>query len=80
MFSLKFWQAALERAVKSAAQGVALAFFASDSGPANLFSLDWGNALGFALGAAVLSLLTSIGASGIGDKGTPAAFGPETVE
>ena len=69
MLSKAFWKAAIERAVKSAAQGVGLAFFASDSGPANLFSFDWSTALGFAGGAALLSLLTSIGSAPIGNNG-----------
>ena len=78
MLTKKFWKAATERAVKSAAQGVGLAFFASDSGPANLFSFDWNTALGFAGGAALLSLLTSIGSAPIGKDGPSLAN--ETVE
>jgi hypothetical protein len=60
IWSGAFWKAAIERAVKSAAQGVILSWGASDSGPANLFDFDWTTAGGFAAGAAALSILMSI--------------------
>lgn len=69
LFSLVFWKAAIERAVKSAAQGVLLAWGASDSGPVDLFSLDWGVAGGFAGGAALLSVLMSILSIPVGGTG-----------
>jgi hypothetical protein len=62
IFTIVFWLAALERAVKSAAQGAILAFGA---GQANVLELDWGTLGGFAGGAFVLSLLTSIGSDAL---------------
>lgn len=63
-----FWKAAAERAIRTFAQTMLamLGFKAFD-----VLTADWGQLLGVSLGAAVLSLLTSIVASEIGDKGTP---------
>lgn len=61
-----FWKAAAERAAKSAAQVVVLTFVGDQ---ANVFSLDWVNIGGFALGGALLSLLTSVISSGVGNGG-----------
>jgi hypothetical protein len=55
LFTVTFWVDAAERAVKTAAQSVLLAGFASDAGPVNLFEFDWEAGLGFAAGGAVLS-------------------------
>jgi len=66
MFTILFWRAALERAVKSAAQGAVLAFGA---GQVNALDLDWSTFGGFALGAFVLSLLTSIGSDALTGNG-----------
>lgn len=70
MFTVSFARSALERALKTAAQTLialwgAVAFDA--------FSIDWGQAGGVALGAAVLSVLTSIasGAVPLGDPQMP---------
>jgi hypothetical protein len=62
IFSRAFWRASAERAVKSAAQGAILAFGA---GQANVLDLDWSTCGGFAGGAFVLSLLTSIGSDAL---------------
>lgn len=63
MWEKAFWLAALERAAKSAAQGL-LGMWALDG--FNVLHADWGLALGMAGGAAILSLLTSIVSSPFG--------------
>lgn len=63
MFSATFWKAAAERALKSAAQGL-LGLWALDKFDA--LHADWKLAGGVALGAAVLSLLTSVVSSPFG--------------
>ena len=66
MLTKAFWFAALERAVKSAAQAALLVFGA---GQLNAMHASWADAGGFAGGAFVLSVLTSIASSGVGAKG-----------
>ena len=63
-----FWKAAAERAIRTLAQTMLamLGFKAFD-----VLTADWKTLLGVSLGAALLSLLTSIVASEVGDKGTP---------
>lgn len=57
LFSLQFLTYAAERAIKTWAQA-ALAFLGS--GTIGLFEVNWGNMLSVSLGAAFLSVLTSI--------------------
>lgn len=63
-----FWKATAERAIRTFAQTMLamLGFKVFD-----VLSADWKQLFGVSLGAAVLSVLTSIVASEIGDKGTP---------
>jgi hypothetical protein len=69
MFTLKFWKDSGERAIRTAAQAL-LALWAVDiSGFLELDPLQAASVAGF---AAVTSILTSLVASGKGDKGTPA--------
>lgn len=68
MWTGSFWKAAAERAVKTAAQ-VTVTFLGADA--LNLFSVDYERVGGIALGAAVVSLLTSVASSGVAEKGTP---------
>lgn len=65
-----FWVESLERAVKSAAQGALLAVGADQL---NVLSLDASVVGGFAGGAALLSLLTSLASGGIGSDDSPSA-------
>lgn len=58
MWTAKFWKDLAERALKSAAQG-ALLFWGGDQF-FNAWNADWATAGGIALGAAVLSALSSI--------------------
>lgn len=77
MWSKKFWKAAAERAIKTAAQSAILVVGADQF---NAIAIDWTDVGGFALGGAVLSLLTSLGSDALTDSQGPAAFGPEAVE
>jgi hypothetical protein len=70
MFTKTFWKQAAERAAKSAAQSL-IGLWALDG--FNVLNADWELAGGVALGAAVLSVLTSIVTSGIGEKDSPSA-------
>jgi hypothetical protein len=63
-----FWAAAAERAVKTAAQ-VVIVFLGADV--IDAFAVNYERAAGIALGAAGLSLLTSIASAKVGDRGTP---------
>jgi len=76
VFTRVFWIQTIERAIKSAAQGALLAIGASEG--FNLFESDLSVTLGFALGAAVLSVLTSLVSAPISQKGTPSIV-PESV-
>lgn len=66
-----FWIAAFERAVKSFAQALLL-LWVSDAG-FDIFSVNYQEAFGFALGAFVLSLLTSVASSSLGPPGPSVA-------
>ncbi len=68
MWSTIFWLEVLERAIKTCAQSAILALGASKA--FNLFTLDWRNVIGFALGGALLSVLTSIASCNIGPVGS----------
>jgi hypothetical protein len=67
MTSKAFWLAAGERALKTAAQTLLL-LWAADGG-FDLFHVNVQESLGMGAGAAVLSVLTSVASSGIGDPG-----------
>ncbi len=58
MFSTTYWKQVAERAAKSAAQGL-LGLWVGDQ-LFNAWDADWGKAGGVALGAVVLSVLTSL--------------------
>jgi len=77
MFTRKFWRAASERAIKTAAQTVLSVYFVGDV-IFDFFSADW-QALGsVALGGAFFSVLTSITSDRIGDDG-PSLTSAETL-
>ena len=69
MFTKAFWADAIERAVKTAAQATILGLGLGEG--FNAFDVDWQLGAGFAVGGAVLSLLTSLASS---SKGTAQAF------
>lgn len=74
MWTRKFWIAAVERAVKTAAQ-VALAFFVV--GTTDLFSVEWQAVLSGVGVAVIASLLTSIASEPFGPKESPSLVGDE---
>ena len=76
MFTIAFWKAAAERAVKTGAQAVLTVYFVGDVA-LNAFEADWVNMAGIGLGGAALSLLTSL-ASGYKD-GNPSAINAEVT-
>lgn len=57
MWSVKFWKLAIERAVKTFAQSLLAVL---GGGSLNLISVDAEAALGISVGAALLSVLTSL--------------------
>ena len=71
-----FWQAAAERALKSAAQGAILAGVGAVGFDA--FTADWASIGGAALGMGLLSLLTSIGSDALTGDG-PSLTDAETL-
>lgn len=76
MFTVSFWKAAAERAIKTGAQSVLTAYFVGDVA-LNALQADWANMAGIGLGGVVLSVLTSL-ASGYKD-GNPSATNAEVT-
>jgi hypothetical protein len=76
MFDKKFLQASAERAIKTFAQAL-LALFGANA--ANVLTSDLGVNLKIALGASVLSVLTSVVSANIGNQG-PSLAGETTAE
>ncbi len=70
MFTSKFWRESAERAVKSAAQAL-IGLWTLDG--FNVLTVDLKLAGGVAAGAAVLSVLTSLVTSGVGEPNSPSA-------
>ena len=68
MITKQFWLDTAERAVRTFAQAL-LALLGA--GAVNILSVDWPQALSVSAGAALVSVLMSVVASGIGAKGTP---------
>ena len=82
MFDKRFWIAASERAAKTAAQAAILAILGSAAlteSAVNALGVDWLTVLGFALGGAVLSYLTSIVSANFGKNPGP-SLADETIE
>lgn len=63
-----FWKEALERAVKTAGQGLVLVL---GGDAANVLHLDVKTVLGGLIGGFVISIATSIASAPIGPSGTP---------
>lgn len=74
MWTLDFWKAAGERAAKTVAQTMLALWLVGDVA-FNVFDVDWLEALGVGLGAAVLSLLMSVASSTVSPVGTPSLVG-----
>ena len=67
MWTLDFWRTSAERALRTLAQVLLSMIVVGETG---FLDVDWVQALSVAGLAAVASVLMSIGATGIGDKGT----------
>ncbi len=67
MWTIVFWKETADRGIKSAAQAVILGLGLGEG--LNAFTVDWRLALGFALGGALLSLLTSVISAPFGVRG-----------
>jgi hypothetical protein len=68
MWSLSFWKDAAERAIRTAAQALLALWGTQVTG---IMQVDWVQALSVAALAALSSVLMSLIATGVGDKGTP---------
>ncbi|MEV3857278.1 holin [Streptomyces sp. NPDC050095] len=82
IWTVAFWQATAERAIRTFAQALAAVLVA---GATNLLDVDWAAALGTAGLATLLAVLTAVGTAGIGPHGpgileTPTAETPHTTE
>jgi hypothetical protein len=69
MFTVTFWKQAAERAIKSAAQALLGLWIGAEA--FNAWDIDWKRAGGVALGAIILSVLTSLASAGVSQKNTP---------
>jgi orotate phosphoribosyltransferase len=68
IYTKEFWSRATERAIKTFAQFI-IVLFGADA--FNLFSLDWQQVAGAAIGGIIVSYATSIVSANIGEKGSP---------
>lgn len=71
-----FWTSTAERAAKTAAQ-VLVTFLGADL--VDVFAVDWTRAAGVAAGAAVISVLTSVASSNVGEPDSPSLVVGETL-
>jgi len=67
MLTKSFWTDTAERVARTSAQAL-LALLGTDA--LGIVGLDWPQMLSVAAGAGLMSLLTAVVASGVGDKGT----------
>jgi hypothetical protein len=73
MFTLVFWKQVAERAVKTFLQSYLAVFLVGDVG-FNVFTWTWnGPELGIALGATILSVVTSLLSASMNDPSSPSA-------
>jgi hypothetical protein len=78
-----FWLATGERAIKSLAQGVIVAWVGSEigtSGPANLYDFDLAVAAGAGGGMALLSILFSVASAPVGINNGPSLTTEKVTE
>lgn len=69
MFSKIFWISAAERAFKTFAQALLLVFVGDSA--YNVINVNWPESLGLAATGALISVLTSIVSSRVGEKDSP---------
>lgn len=79
IWTAEFWKATAERALRTAAQAAILVLVgeAYESAQINALDLDWLRVLGFALGGALLSVLTSLAGNAVSKTGP--SFGDTEV-
>lgn len=77
MTNLAFWKDAAERAVRTAAQALLSIWLVGDVA-FSFYDIDWGQALGVAVGAALISILMSIAGGRTGDPNTATFIAPTT--
>lgn len=77
MFTRAFWSAALERAIKTAAQSAVLVIGADQF---NALAVSWPEVGGFALGGFVLSILTSVGSDAVTRQPGPSLTNSERLD
>jgi hypothetical protein len=68
MFTTEFWARSAERAIKTAAQ-TAVSLLGANA--VDVLSVDWAQIASVSAGAAVVSVLTSIAGTRIGDPADP---------
>ncbi|MEV5610071.1 holin [Streptomyces sp. NPDC052225] len=66
IWTIGFWKATAERAIRTFAQALAAVLVAKAT---NLFEVDWPAALGTAGLATLLAVLTAVGTAGVGPHG-----------
>ena len=76
MFTLLFWKAALERAVKTFAQTLVALLGAN---AVDVLHLDWMPLLSISVGAALVSVLTSIGSDWVSKDAGPSLTNAEVL-
>lgn len=76
MFTRAFWSAALERAIKTAAQSAVLVIGADQF---DALAVSWLEVGGFALGGFVLSVLTSVGSDAVSSEHGPSLTNSERL-
>lgn len=72
-FGRAFWRAALDRAIKTAAQ-VPLTTWVAGDVVMDVFQMDWSKVAGLALGGFLVSILTSISSAPIGPVDSPSTI------
>jgi hypothetical protein len=77
MFTILFWKAALERALKAASNVVITSLVVGDQ-ILNVFNVDWGSAVGVFAGGFVVSVLMSIASDTLTGNG-PSLTNAEVV-
>lgn len=76
MFTLPFWKAAAERAIKTFAQTLVVVLGAD---AVDILAVDWPQALSLAAGAALVSVLTSIGSDWATQSSGPSLTNAEVL-
>lgn len=76
MFTVPFWKAAAERAIKTFAQTLVVLLGAS---AVDILAVDWPQALSLAAGAAVVSVLTSIASDAVTAQDGPSLTDAEVL-